>query len=109
MECYENGIIGKDETGGIELTWSNTPAIITILQRIVRREGFGALLADGVTKAPERIGRGAEKYAMHVHGQEPGFHEARISFGRGLAYIADATPGATRKGCCQCMSTRDSL
>lgn len=98
MECYENGIIGKDETGGIDLTWGNAPAIISILEKIVRREGFGAVLADGVAKAAERIGRGAEKYAMHVHGQEPGFHEARISFGRGLAYVADPTPGRHTQG-----------
>jgi len=60
---------------------------------MVRREGFGAVLADGVKRATEQIGRGSEKYAMHIGGQEPAMHDARIWPGRGLAYICDPTPG----------------
>jgi len=93
MECYEHGIIGKKETDGIELTWGSAPAIIAMLEKIAKREGFGAVLADGVKKAAERIGRGAEKFAVHIHGQEPGFHDPRLNPVRGMGYIADATPG----------------
>lgn len=93
MECYENGIIGKRETGGIELTWGNPSAIIAMLEKIVRREGLGDVLADGVERAAQRIGKGVEKFAMHIHGQEPGFHDPRFLPLRGLGYIAGAAPG----------------
>ena len=54
IECYENGIVGKDDTGGIDLTWGNHQAIVALTEQIARREGFGALLADGVLRASER-------------------------------------------------------
>jgi aldehyde:ferredoxin oxidoreductase len=93
MECYEHGIIGKEETGGIELTWGNPPAILAMLEKIARREGLGDVLADGVERAARKIGKGAEQYAMHVHGQEPGFHDPRLFPLRGLSYIANPAPG----------------
>jgi len=78
MECYENGIITSKDTEGIELTWGNHHAMIAILEKMVKREGFGDVLADGVKKAAERIGRGSEKFAVHVGGQEPGMHDPRL-------------------------------
>ena len=57
-----------------------------------KREGFGAVLADGSKKAAERIGKGSEEYAMHVGGREMPFHDPRMSPGQGMFYIADATP-----------------
>ena len=93
MECYERGIIGKKETEGIELTWGNTSAMLGMLNKVVRREGFGALLADGTKRASERIGKGSEEWAIHISGQEPAFHDARHWPARGLFYIADPTPG----------------
>lgn len=93
IECYENNIVSKEETDGIEMTWGNAAAIVTMLNKLARREGFGALLADGVKKAAERIGRGAERYAIHIGGQEPGARDARWVPSRGVGYIADAAPG----------------
>ncbi len=92
MECYEYGIIGKTETEGVELTWGNSPAIVDMLEKIARREGFGAVLADGVKKAAKRIGKGAQEYAMHVHGAELAMHDPRAFPGRGVLYM-DANPG----------------
>jgi len=93
IECYENGIISKEDTGGIELTWGNAPAIVAMLGKIVRREGFGDVLADGVERAAKRIGKGTEKYAIHIYGQEPGLHDPRLFSCRGLGYVTNATPG----------------
>jgi aldehyde:ferredoxin oxidoreductase len=106
MECYENGIISKKETDGIELTWGNAPAMLAMLDKMGRREGFGAVLADGVKKASERIGRGSEKWAVHVHGQEPGFQDARFWPGRGLIYFVDPTPGRHTAGILAIATTR---
>ncbi len=93
MECYDRGIIGKDETDGIDLTWGNASAILAMLEKIGRREGLGGILADGVERAAKRIGKGADQYAVHVHGQEPGMHDPRLFPLRGLGYIANPAPG----------------
>jgi len=92
MECYERGIIGKEETDGIELTWGNPSAMLAMLEKIARREGFGEILADGVERAARKIGRGAEACAIHVHGQEPGLHDPRLFPLRGLGYLVNAAP-----------------
>ena len=92
MECYEYGIIGKTETEGVELSWGNSSAMVDMLEKMARREGFGAVLADGVKKAAERIGKGAREYAMQVHGAELPMHDPRSFPGRGVFYM-DANPG----------------
>ena len=92
-ECYERGIITKQDTDGIELVWGDGPTIIAMLEKLVKREGFGAVLADGVKLAADRIGRGAEELAIHVGGQELGYHDPRQTPSRGTGYICDPTPG----------------
>lgn len=93
IECYENDIVNKQDTDGIELTWGNAPAIVAMLNKLARREGFGDILADGVKRAAERIGGGADKYAMHIGGQEPGCRDPRLIPSRSVGYTADAAPG----------------
>ena len=92
MECYENELISQKDTDGIELTWGNAEAVVALLEKMARREGFGAVLADGVEKAAQRIGKGAHKYAMHVHGQGLPFHDPRGNPAQGTCYIVDANP-----------------
>lgn len=92
MECYENGLINIEETGGIDLTWGNGEAVAALTEKIARREGFGAVLADGVRRAAERIGKGSEKYAMHVGGHRLPYHDPRLSPSLGTNYVADAQP-----------------
>jgi aldehyde:ferredoxin oxidoreductase len=99
MECYEHGIITKKDTGGIELKWGDHRAMVAITEKLARREGFGEVLADGVKKAAERIGKGAEEYAVHIGGQELGLHDPKADFpgfrGQPTAakYKMDAAPG----------------
>ena len=92
MECYENRLIGINDTNGIELTWGNADAIVALTEKIAKREGFGAILADGATKAAERIGKGSEKYAMAIRGKGLPFHDPRMSPAGGTAFITDANP-----------------
>jgi len=92
MECYENGLIDSHDTGGIELNWGNARAMVAMTEMMGKREGFGDMLADGVKVAAEKIGKGADKYAIHVHGQEIDISDPRISNGLALGYIIDATP-----------------
>ena len=106
MECYENGIITKADTDGIELTWGNEPALIAILEKIIRREGFGDVLADGVKIAAERIGKDAWQFAVHIGGQEPAAHDPKLpthpyqtpSHPTAAVYKMDATPGRHTQG-----------
>ena len=98
IECYENGILTKEDTDGLELTWGNTEAIIALVEKMVKREGIGDLLADGVKVAAEKIGKGAEKYAMHAGGQELPMHDGRYDPGFAIHYNADPTPGKHTNG-----------
>jgi len=98
IECYENGLLGKGDTDGLELTWGNHAAIVALTEKIARREGLGDLLADGVKVAAEKIGKGAEQYAMHIGGQEVPAHDPKLIPGLGLTYQLDATPGRHTQG-----------
>jgi aldehyde:ferredoxin oxidoreductase len=92
IDCYQNGLIDKGDTGGLELRWGDAKTIVTLTGQMARREGFGAILADGSKAAAERIGRGSERYAVHVGGRELPLHDPRFGPARGMFYMADATP-----------------
>ena len=93
IECFENGLITKADTDGIEMTWGNHKAIVAMTEKLAKREGFGAMLADGVKVAAEKIGKGADKYAMHIQGQELPAHDPKHAFNYATSYRLDPTPG----------------
>jgi aldehyde:ferredoxin oxidoreductase len=93
IECFENGLIGPEDTGGIELRWAGAEAIVEMTRAIARREGFGAVLADGTKRAAERIGKGAQQCAVQVGGEELPMHDPRLVPGAATSYKMDATPG----------------
>lgn len=70
MECYQRGLISREEADGLDLTWGNHSAVMSLLPKIAYREGFGDLLAEGVKRAARKIGRGSEYYALEVKGLE---------------------------------------
>jgi len=91
MECFENGIITKEETAGIELKFGNADAMLQLIELIAFRKGIGDILAEGVMRASKKIGKGSERYAMHVKGQELPMHEPRGKYGVALAYAVSPT------------------
>jgi aldehyde:ferredoxin oxidoreductase len=99
MECYENGLITSGDTGGIELVWGNDRAVVAMTEMMAEREGFGDILADGVRVAAQKIGKGADEYALHVHGQEIDGSDPRPFPGWALGYAVDATPARHTVGC----------
>ena len=101
IECYENGLLSKEDTGGLELTWGNAPAITALVKKMIAREGIGDLLADGVKKAAQKIGPESSRYAMHAGSQEPGMHDPRFDPLLGVHFSADPTPGRHTIGCAQ--------
>ena len=91
FECYEKGIITKEQTGGLELRWGDEKAIVRLTEMLIDREGFGNDLADGVKKASEKYG--GKEYAMHVGGQEPGMHDTRNDPQLAVHMVAEPAPG----------------
>ena len=64
---YEQGVITKEDTGGIELK-SDPDTTLRLMRMTAYREGFGDVLAEGIVGASRRIGRGAEAEAVHIKG-----------------------------------------
>lgn len=87
MDLYENGIIGKEDLG-FEAKFGDGDALLEILRKIAYREGIGDILANGVRIASQKIGKGAEKYAVHVRGMEPPAYDVRGIKGMALAFMS---------------------
>lgn len=94
MELYEKGLLTKEQTGGLELTWGNGEALVGLIHKIGTREGIGDLLAEGVRTAAEKIGGLAAEYAIHVKGMELPAHDPRAFFVLGVQYAT-----SNRGGC----------
>ena len=89
MECFENGLLNREDTDGIELRFGDADAMLQMIERIARREGIGALLAEGSGRAAEKIGKGAEAFAMQVKKLEIPMHEPRLNSSLGLGYMVN--------------------
>ncbi len=103
MECFERGILSEKDTGGLKLNFGAASAMLQLVELIAKREGIGDVLAEGVLRAAERIGRGAEEFALHVKGQELPMHEPRYKQGLGIGYAISP------KGADHTMSVHDSM
>jgi aldehyde:ferredoxin oxidoreductase len=87
MECYEKGIFTKKDTDGLELKFGNVEATFILIEKIARREGFGALLAQGVKRASQKVGKGSERFAIHVKGMEQSGYATHNATAMLLAYM----------------------
>jgi aldehyde:ferredoxin oxidoreductase len=97
-ELYEKGIITKEDTDGLELTYGNHAAMITLLKKIAYREGFGNVLAEGSRGAARIIGKGSEYYAMQVKGLEMAAYEPRGLKATGYGYATSNIGAAHGNG-----------
>jgi len=91
MECYENGLLTTEDTGGLGLNFGNAHAMVELTRMICEREGLGDLLAEGPTRAAEEIGRGAEAYVVDAKKQPFPMHECRTRHGQALGYALSPT------------------
>jgi aldehyde:ferredoxin oxidoreductase len=91
QECYERGLITKEDTGGLELNWGNAAAVQTLIDQIARRQGFGDVLAEGTFRAAQKIGRGTDQYVLTCKCQEFPMHEPRGKKSLALAYALSPT------------------
>ncbi len=68
MELYENGVITAKDTDGIPMEWGSKEAILGMFKKMIHREGFGDVLADGILPAVKKIGHRSEYYANQIKG-----------------------------------------
>ncbi|MBE7461511.1 MAG: hypothetical protein HS112_13390 [Zoogloeaceae bacterium] len=92
MECFERGILTTKETDGMELEWGNEEQILTLIEKMSKREGFGNILAEGAAGAADIIGRGSERYAMHTKRMDL-YELCRSSNGWGLGVTVSTRGG----------------
>jgi len=87
MECYEKGILTKEETGGLEIRFGDANLVVELVEKIAKREGIGDLLAEGTRRMSEKLGKGSEGFAMNVKGLELPAYDPRAAKICGLGYV----------------------
>jgi aldehyde:ferredoxin oxidoreductase len=97
MECFERGILTKEDTGGLELTFGNYDAALKLLELIAHRKGFGDFCARGVKEMAEELGRGTEAFAMHCKGLELPAYDPRAGWGSAITYSVTPRGGCHRR------------
>jgi len=91
MECFERGLLTKEDTDGMDLSFGNAESMVKMVELIGERRGIGNLLAEGSMRVAEHIGNGAEEFAVHVKGQEVPMHDPRLKRGEALGYAVSPT------------------
>jgi len=86
MECFEKGILTKEDAGGIEIRFGDSVMIVELVHKIAKRDGVGDLLADGTRIMAQRLGQDSERFAMHVKGLELPAYDSRAAKITGLAF-----------------------
>jgi aldehyde:ferredoxin oxidoreductase len=92
-------VIDEETTGGLALGWGKSREILKLTEMIILREGLGDLLADGVKRASEKIGKASEPFAVHAGGQELPMHDPRLDPGYAISYLCEPTPGRHTISC----------
>jgi len=91
MDCYENGVITKEQTGGLELKFGDADAMLAALDVIVHNKGpLGKVLSQGSARAAKIWGNGADEYLITSKGSEAPAHMPQAK--RSLALIYAVNP-----------------
>jgi aldehyde:ferredoxin oxidoreductase len=89
MESIQRGALAREDIDGLDLSFGNGDAVIEMVKKIGYREGVGDLLADGVARAAEQVGRGSEKWAVQASGLEQSRVETRGAYAYALAFAVN--------------------
>lgn len=84
IEAFGENLITTEHTGGIKLEWNNPAQLITLVEMIAKREGFGNDLAEGSRAMAEKYG--GKELAIHVKGLEVPMHDPRALWAMALTY-----------------------
>ncbi len=99
MDLFQDGILTREDAGGLNLEFGNPEAELKLIEMIARREGLGDVLAEGVKRASESIGKGSEDYAVHVKGMEPPAYDVRGIKGMALAFMTSSRGACHLRSC----------
>ena len=91
MECYEKGLLTREDCDGLEVKFGNKDVILPLIDMIAQRRGIGDILAEGTHRAAKIIGRGAEDFALTVKRQELPMHDPRGKVAVGIGYALSET------------------
>jgi len=91
MECFEEGLLTRHDTGGLDLRFGNAQAMVELTRQICERQGLGDLLAEGPRLAAAEIGSASERFLIEVKGQPFPMHECRTRHGQALGYAVSPT------------------
>jgi aldehyde:ferredoxin oxidoreductase len=97
-EAVEEGVLSPAELDGVDMRWGNGEGALALTIKMGKGEGCGAWLRHGSARAARHLGRGSERFAVHIHGQEPAYHDSRFTSLMGVTYISDPTPGRHTAG-----------
>lgn len=89
MECFERGVLSREDCDGLELAFGNGQAVVELVRKIGYREGIGDLLAEGTARAAAQVGQGSEQWAMQVRGLEHSGVETRGAYSYALAFAVN--------------------
>ena len=89
MDCFEQGLITTEDTGGIALRFGDAAAMVKMVEAIAKRQGFGDVLAEGSARAADRIGRGTQDLVVAVKKQEMPAHMPQVKRSVGLIYAVN--------------------
>jgi aldehyde:ferredoxin oxidoreductase len=70
FECYQRGIFTQKDTGGLKLEWGDYQVVAELVNKVAYREGLGDILAEGSKRASQMVGKGSERFAIHIKGQD---------------------------------------
>ena len=100
-ELFEKGILTTEDTDGLDLKYGDPEPMLKMIEKIGNREGLGDILADGVKRAAEKIGKGSQEFAMHVKGLELPGYEPRAMKTIGMSYAVSNIGGSHKIGYAQ--------
>jgi len=90
MECFEKGLLTREDTGGLELTFGNEEVLPEVIEQIAFRKGFGAVLAEGSREAAKQLGSEALTLSINVKGLELPAHMPQQKPSLGLIYAVNS-------------------
>ena len=91
MECYENGLLTREDVDGLDLRFGNGEALLGCVEKIAYRDGFGDRLAEGSRRLAESVGDEAVNFSIQIKGQELPSHDPRGKWGVALGYAVSPT------------------
>ena len=101
MECYDRGWLTAQDTGGLELKWGEPEVLLTLVEQIANKIGFGSIFAQGTLKAAEKINPQAPGIVAHCKGLDFPGHDPRSCISLAPSYATSTRGACHYRGPCE--------